>query len=311
MKPESIKIDIVVPHYGDIKALADSFNTLTSSRAIHLVNKIILVENGPKTGAKEFCKNIVNVNVEYIYSKTPGLSSARNLGIERSDADFLIFFDNDLKYTKNTLYSYATAFCKYGQKFFYGGPVEPVYEEAPQDSMLAYVPPSVKGFSLGDVDLTSDDAVFLGGNHALSREAISACFKNYQAVYEGESATGTNGGGVGEEHRLQHRLVQLGFKSCYVADAKVFHPVPRECLTHEWVCNRRFRRGLTDASKHEMFKSRVVIRNTPAWVYTRFVKSALLEKLLLKVNPRIALKHGVIRAWCQGVISARSEQGGN
>lgn len=307
MKLNNVKIDIVVPHYGDINALADSFETLISSVSIHLINRIILVENGPKSGAKELCDDIVDVDVKYIYSETPGLSNARNLGIEQSDADFLIFFDNDLKYIENTLYAYATAFDKYGQKFFYGGPVEPIYEEAPQPWLLSYVPPSVKGFSLGDVDFTSDAAVFLGGNHALSREAISACIEDYQTVYEGESATGTSGGGVGEEHRLQNRLVQLGYKSCYVANAKVYHPVPRECLTHEWICNRRFRRGVTDAGKHKMFEAKIVLKNTPAWVYTKFVKNALLEKLFIAAYPRIALKYGVIRAWCQGVISARSK----
>jgi len=308
VKPENIKIDIIVPHYGDIKALEDSFASLTSSPAINLVNKIILVENGPETGAKAFCRKIENADVEYIYSKKPGLSNARNLGIESSTADFLIFFDNDLKYVEQTLYAYETAFHKYGQKFFYGGPVAPVYETPPHQWMLAYVPPSVKGFSLGDVDFTSDSGVFLGGNHALSREAISACFQNYQTVYEGESATGSNGGGVGEEHRLQSRLLHLGFKSCYVSKAKVFHPVPNECLTHEWICNRRFRRGLTDARKDDMFKSRVTIRNTPLWVFIRFVKSALLEKLFIALNPQAALEHGTTRAWCSGVISARSDK---
>ena len=90
MKPENIKIDIIVPHYGDIKALEDSFASLTSSPAINLVNKIILVENGPETGAKAFCRKIENADVEYILEKT-GLSNARNLGIESLTADFLIF----------------------------------------------------------------------------------------------------------------------------------------------------------------------------------------------------------------------------
>ena len=299
------KVDIIVPHFGDVLPLKEALNALTKSTSINYINKLVVVENGPLSGAEEVCKEISNVAVKYIYASEPGLCNARNLGITNSDADFLIFFDNDLGFASCTLESYYRAFSEYGENCFYGGPVEPVYETPPPEWKLSFVPPSVKGFYKGDKNYKSDSADFLGGNHALSRKSIGELNKHFGTVYEGESATGKDGGGVGEEHRLQKRLIELGFQSCYVAGAKVFHPVPTECLSHQWICNRRFRRGITDASKHEMFKSRFLIRNTPAWVYIRFVKSAILENLSLAFNPRIALKYGVIRAWCGGVISGR------
>ncbi|WP_218310136.1 glycosyltransferase family 2 protein [Alteromonas antoniana] len=299
-----IKIDIIIPHFGDVLPLKNAINALTQLPSISFINKIIVVENGPLSGAKEVCEHNDKATIEHIYTPVPGLSNARNLGIKHSDADYLIFFDNDLGFADSTLEGYFNAFSDCGQEYFYGGPVEPVYETDPPEWKLKFVPPSVKGFSQGDTNFISDSAEFLGGNHALSRKSICELQEHFGSVYEGESATGKDGGGVGEEHRLQRKLLTLGFKSCYVADAKVYHPVPQSCLTHEWICNRRFRRGITDASNQKMFESRFKIKGIPFWVWRKFIVSRLIEKVLIKVNPHIALKWGVQRAWSAGVKAA-------
>lgn len=299
----TISIDIVVPHYKDINDLRTMLNSLTKCELPQSLHRIFIIENGPLSGAKRLCEQNNHLPLVYLYAEQPGLVNARNIGIQNSSADFIIFFDNDLSFNKETIVAYEKAFVTFGQNYFYGGPVTSTFEIEPAPWVLNYVPPSVKGFNLGSENKTLTESIFLGGNHALSRAAITASFNKYQSVYEGESAT-EGGGGVGEEHRLQSRLLDMDFKACYVALANVYHPVPKTCISHQWICQRRFRRGFTEGSKINAGHSKIKIKQVPFWVWQSFISNLILERFFWYLNKELSIKYGVQRAWARGVIDA-------
>ena len=299
---QRVSFDIVVPHYGNGEVLKRMFDSLSKIEQFVGPKRIVVVENGPKLNGEQVCNQYSFLPIDYVYTEVAGLSNARNCGIKKTNSDFVIFFDNDIGFSKVTFTAYQSAFNEYGQNYFYGGPVTPVYSKKPPNWMLRYVPPSVKGFNLGDNNFITDNSLFLGGNHALSRRAINSSLKTTGMVYEGESATGETGGGVGEEHRLQSRLIKNGFKGCYVAEANVYHPVKDECLTHNWICNRRYRRGITDANNQNMMAARLQFRGIPIWVVKRYIVCGFLEITFKTINPERAVFWGVQRAWAKGVI---------
>jgi glycosyltransferase involved in cell wall biosynthesis len=296
----AISIDIVIPHYKDIEALEAMMSAMAQTDIPRSLKNIFIVENGPKSGAMAVCINYQNkLPAKYLYSERTGLANARNLGIENSIADFVIFLDNDLFLNSDSLTNYEKSFLYYGQQYFYGGPVKPRYSFRPIDWKLAYVPASVKGFSPYDEDKIIDEGIFLGGNHALSRNCISAMNGK---VYQGDSATST-GGGVGEEHRLQTSLLALNFRGVYVSKAIVHHPVPEECFTLSWICNRRYRRGLTDSKRAGFNESKLYFAGIPFWVISHYLKNTgliFLNKLIM--DQKKEMKYGVRRSWAKGFI---------
>ena len=65
--------------------------------------------------------------------------------------------------------------------------------------------------------------------------------------YDDLGAIGNNAGAVGEETRLQDRLLTLGRDAIYVPDAMVWHYVPSASCDLAWLKTRYFRYGYTDA----------------------------------------------------------------
>lgn len=234
------KISVVVPTYqGDALLLRFLKSIGTCSMPPSIID-LVVVENGPKCDAEKICNKFKSsLPIKYVYSKQPGLSNARNLGIANTEADIIIFFDNDMKFNNDSLVAYDTVIQQYGVDCFYGGPVEADYEREPPGWLQSYLPWSAKGHSLGTEIIEITKPLFLGGNHAVSQKA----FKEVGA-YDDMCATGDLGL-IGEETRLQLRLLKAGYKGVYAPNAIVHHWVPENRCDIDWVIQRNFRAGLT------------------------------------------------------------------
>jgi GT2 family glycosyltransferase len=237
----SANFDIIMPTYGRSDLLRTTLDTFLGVALPQELGRIWVVENGPPAGAQAICEALFNrLPLGYLYSHAQGLAAARNTGIKASSATFLLFLDDDVRPLAGALDAYVDAFRRYGDRAFYGGPLVPEYADTPPPAWLAeFLPLSAKGFSLGQDERTvSEDLYFLGGNMALPRGAFQEV-----PLFEGPCATGTSGGGLGEEARLQRRLVQHGYRGVYVPQAGVRHYVPGERCNTAFVRHRQWRSG--------------------------------------------------------------------
>ncbi len=271
-----MKFDVVISHYKNLNLLQRTLESLAQIELPTSLKTIHLVENGMDSGAKTLIQKpeYACLPLTYHYEDTASLIAARNRGIKESNADFIIFFDNDLKFDKETLSAYDEAFLNHGQSYFFGGPVIPDYEKKPPEQLLGYMPLSVKGFKLGNENkaISSSD-FFLGANHALSRKAIEQINKNGE-VYSGAGAAGEQGG-VGEERRLQKALSEIGYKGMYLSKAVVHHHIPAEVGTIAWVANRYYRYGIEDADNKNQFKSARRLFGLPGWVLKGYLNTTV------------------------------------
>ncbi|MBT3136278.1 glycosyltransferase family 2 protein [Alteromonas sp. ALT199] len=292
-----VTMDAVIPHYGELAQLLNILDCFQLADKPVGFEKIIVVENGQEANASNVGSLYPNLNIVYTYTETAGLTNARNIGVRSSQADFIVLLDNDLSFGEFFLRQYYEAFCKRGQMYFFGGQIEPVFESNPHEWLLDYCPTSVKGLFF-DEDSETSKAEFLGGNHAISRKAIELLTNKNGQVYDGESAT-ADSGGIGEETRLQNYLLANGFKGWKVSEATVLHPVPKESLTYAWVCNRRYRAGVTAGSTELLTH-----KSIPVWLFKIFYSNYIKEQVFLSFSQRLALKYGVSRAWAKGAIDA-------
>lgn len=237
-----MSFDLVIPTYGRSGALERTFNAYSELKLPGALKAIHVVENGEACGAESVCARFMaQMPIRYHYLPQAGLSGARNLGIDRSESEYLIFFDDDIRPLPEALQSYARAFQDHEDVSFFGGPVLPDYEVAPPHWLLEFLPFSASGFELSPSDIPLDKPRLLGGNFAIKRSALEAFGR-----FEGPCATGTSGGGVGEETRLQERLLMAGHKGRYLQSAAVMHYVPVSHCSEGFAKHRRWRVGFGD-----------------------------------------------------------------
>jgi glycosyltransferase involved in cell wall biosynthesis len=266
--------DIVISHYKNIRLLRRTLLSIAEAELPEHMHIIHVVENGMKSGAEKICAEFQNsLPLQYHYHEVASLVAARNRGIKESTADFILMFDNDLKIEANTLVAYDKAFLLFGQEHYYGGPVTADYELPPEAWLTPFFPYSAKGFSLNITEnsVKSNQHYFLGANHVISRMAIKKLGRGSN-VYLGTGASG-DGGGVGEEVRLQQELDTLEFSGVYVSEGLVHHYVPQEVCSVDWIKNRQYRHGIESASTIELIPGKWHLFNIPAWVLKRFLKS--------------------------------------
>ncbi|WP_152720628.1 glycosyltransferase family 2 protein [Limosilactobacillus reuteri] len=89
------KISFIIPIYNtDIKKLQKCIHSI-QKKVIHQSYEINLIDDGSnKKNSKQY-KNLTNNNISYFYKSNGGVSSARNLGIEKSSGEYICFLDSD------------------------------------------------------------------------------------------------------------------------------------------------------------------------------------------------------------------------
>ena len=272
--------EVLISTYKRENLLERTLTSLMLEKIPDSLLGVLVIENGPKKSAEDVCRKFLTrkIKINYIHQPTLGLSAARNAGSKAAQADMLLFFDNDLRFSGITLQSYADAFNKFGLDFYYGGPLYPDYEAPPPEWIKPFLPPSAKGWELDLSTEICDCTGFLGGNHAVPRNHLLDIAGYDNICAEGEA------GGVGEESRLQRKLLTKGLRAVYVPKAKVWHYVPKDRCTPEWILFRRYRHGLTEGKYmfHEAGNVRN-IRNVPLWIWHEYLllkKSRLLNILI-------------------------------
>ena len=298
----NLKISIVIPTYNSNALIKRILESLSSTVIPKNISEIIVVENGPKLEVEDICQDFQKqLPMKYIYTEQGGLSNARNLGTKHSNNDVIIFFDNDMKFEKNTLLEYDKIIQQYGDNCFYGGPVLADYEESPPEWLRNFLPLSAKGHSLGDKIISVDKALFLGGNHAFPQKLLDEF-----GGYDDMCATGEEGM-IGEETRLQNKALSAGCKGIYIPEAITYHWIPKDRCSQKWTIQRKYRAGLTKAvtTKDALPNNPCLLAGIPCYLVKDYFTSLLhysLSILFLKSKQQI-FSNKFKLAYIRGIIA--------
>jgi GT2 family glycosyltransferase len=271
-----IAFEIIIPTYCRPDLLKRTLLSIAGGGLPASLNRLLVVENGPESGAKAVCDEFASIlPITYHYESRAGLSNARNAGARLASSPILLFLDDDIRVLAHTLGAYDDAFQRYGERCFFGGPLTPDYEVVPDAALIEFLPWSAKGHSLGDEECEVAKPLFLGGNMAISR-AILFEVGGFDEVCATDTA-----GGVGEETRLQQTLLARGVRGIYVPGALVGHYVPADRCDIAFVLNRRWRTGYGQGQIHALRSLREgeqvrLLFRVPAW-YWRRLAGELLE----------------------------------
>ena len=100
-----MKIDVVVPTFNRAHTLKRALESIAAQTV--RANTLWIVDDGStdltKVLVEEFQALHPLLNIQYLFSENKGVSAARNLGISKSNADWIAFLDSDDEWLPNKL----------------------------------------------------------------------------------------------------------------------------------------------------------------------------------------------------------------
>lgn len=96
-------ISVIIPVYNCATNLESCIESILSQTYENL--QIIIVNDGSSDGSNQICKKYAanDQRIEYYEQTNSGVSTARNLGITKSNGKFLMFVDGDDKLSENSI----------------------------------------------------------------------------------------------------------------------------------------------------------------------------------------------------------------
>jgi cellulose synthase/poly-beta-1,6-N-acetylglucosamine synthase-like glycosyltransferase len=199
---------------------------------------VVVVENGPVRQLDElFGKLAAPFPLVYRHVAAAGKNRALNEVVRAYPKAFIIFFDDDVRVDPQVLIEYSRAVGRGARRgVFFGGRCKVDFEEPPPAWIFPYLPESAKGWSKGEISCEIRQAMGFNWG-AFARDILDA----------GGFQTGRGPGmphSIGDETEMQARLVRRGVRGEYLPNAIVWHFVPIDRCSEEWVIQRARQMGI-------------------------------------------------------------------
>lgn len=96
-----VKYSVIIPVYNSEKTIAACIESITHSAFSDY--EIIIVNDGSKDKSGEACKALSEAysQIKYIEKENGGVSSARNVGLEKAEGKYILFVDSDDTVSEN------------------------------------------------------------------------------------------------------------------------------------------------------------------------------------------------------------------
>lgn len=239
MEPQSPPIVVVIPTANRVDLLERTLKSLAACTLPTCYERTLIVENGSRHGARAVVERFPDeLRFDYLYSEPPNKSTALNLALDEVEGhELLLFTDDDARFDSNWVAAYAEAAEGVSGGVMYGGPFGVDYEVEPAPWIVPYLPYSAQGRTEWDVGGSRFDA-FLGINWAAFAHDI-------ETVGRFDESRGPGLPAVGQEYEMQYRLHKAGVRQVLLPGTRVWHYVPAERCSREWLVDRRFRTGVS------------------------------------------------------------------
>lgn len=172
-----MKISVVICTYNRVAYLPLCLEHLKNQNFDPNNFEIVIINNNSTDNTDELCKDFItknpSLNIQYAIETNPGLSNARNKGIELSTGEIISFIDDDgfakPDYLTN-LYK-VTSNDKYKDYIAFGGKVIPVYNKGKEPTWLSkYIDGVVSKVDLGSQIIPFDKKYPAGCNMIYRKE---------------------------------------------------------------------------------------------------------------------------------------------
>jgi glucosyl-dolichyl phosphate glucuronosyltransferase len=244
----SLDATVLICTFDRARLLAETLDTLATTRAGALRWNVIVVDNNSRDDTREVVTTRIDgypVELRYVFEPTQGKSHALNAGLAVTDASIVVFTDDDVRLGENWLAAACQPMLDHPAIDYTGGPVEPIWEQ-PCPAWLDRTRSDLWG-TLAILDYGGESFVFeerrrvpLGANMAVRRTLID----RIGGFDPGLGRRGTSLLGQ-EQAEFFCRSRAAGARGLYVPAMRLHHHVPARRLTRSYFRRWWFWKGVS------------------------------------------------------------------
>ena len=266
-----VRLSIVIATYNRSAMLMQTLQSVIEQTLPREEWECVVVNNNStdSTAAdfEAFAARYPDYNLRMVLETNQGLSYARNRGIRESEGEYIAIVDDDERIAPEFVASYVALFDDVPDAVAAGGPIVAEYPTGRPRWMSAFTErPIANTMYFGEeVREFPRGRVPGGGNMALRRSAV----RRYGVFdtslgYVCESLVG------GEESDLFERLQIAEAKYYYVPKAVMYHIIPKEKLTTEYLRRLSYNVGVSQLRRARYYhrKGRVRLNECGKWLAT-------------------------------------------
>ncbi|WP_287373942.1 glycosyltransferase [Prosthecochloris sp.] len=181
------------------------------------------------------------IKIESAFENKLGIAAARNCALDACETEFIAFIDDDAYIANSWVSAVKNAFQENDMLAACGGPVKPVYSIARPEWLSDRL---LWAYSVHERGKCDRDYIFpdhpLGVNMVFNKKKLSLRF---------DELLGRKGKNLisWEESQFFRELMLCGGRVTYLSKAIVYHVIPQERLTKEWLKKRHKAEGVTKA----------------------------------------------------------------
>lgn len=240
--------------------------------------EVVVVNNNSKDDTQEKLADYIarggGMNLRAFVETEQGISPARNRGYAEGRGEYFVFLDDDEEFDAGLLGAYLGFFDSHPDAAEAGGEIIPLYDYDPPRWLSPMTEVLLTGrFKRGDkVKIFKPGKYPFGGNLGVRRAVVER--HGLFSPKLGRSGDQLLGG---EEKDFATRLQAAGEKVYYLPAAKIYHVIPREKMTGDYLRKLSYMVGSSERVRS--------LGNSS----TAYMKSILLELLKWGATALLAL----------------------
>ena len=256
-----LRLSLIVATYNRSASLIRALESVAQQNAPASEWECVVINNNSTDDTQERFAEFVaahpDLNIRMVTELRQGLSFARNRGIRESEAEYIAIIDDDERISPDFITSYISLFDSTPDAVAAGGPIVAEYPSGRPRWMSHFTErPIANTMYFGDkVREFPEGRIPGGGNMAMRRSAV----RRYGVFdtslgYVGESLVG------GEECDLFERLRIAEAKFYYVPTAVMYHIIPPEKLTANYLSRLSYNIGVSQLRRALYYRRRARVR---------------------------------------------------
>ena len=256
-----LRLSLIVATYNRSASLIRALESVAQQNAPASEWECVVINNNSTDDTQERFAEFVaahpDLNMRMVTELRQGLSFARNRGIRESEAEYIAIIDDDERISPDFITSYISLFDSTPDAVEAGGPIVAEYPSGRPRWMSHFTErPIANTMYFGDkVREFPEGRIPGGGNMAMRRSAV----RRYGVFdtslgYVGESLVG------GEECDLFERLRIAEAKYYYVPTAVMYHIIPPEKLTANYLSRLSYNIGVSQLRRALYYRRRARVR---------------------------------------------------
>ncbi len=291
-----MKLSVIICTYNRSGILEKTLKSLEQTEVPRdLAWEVLIIDNGSTDNTSEVVQRYIKNNkipVFYFLEAASGKSAALNLGIQKSRGEIIAFTDDDVLFDKNWVNAILNAVSKYPYSAFGGRIIAlwgaPIPSWLSSDGRFNSLRGTVFFRDDGEVDREYNETMMgvpCGANMFFRREAIKS--NGFFRTDLGPSHHVPEGS---EDTEFCSRMLKLGRKFMYVANAIIYHPVEAEKISPRDLLRWRYYCAKSEVRAREFNNSMNRICGVPRYLFRQFISNFAIWLMSINSSKRFFFK---------------------